>query len=150
MNNNSPTSARIILSNEKMHQALQLRKAGATYKLIADQLGVSTRMACTYVKKAIDIQNAKNGEEAQDIINLELSRLDSMLLSIRDKLKADNPNQLGAIDRALKIMDQRAKITGIYSPFKVAPTTPDGSEQFEGDTSYKEILLQKLEDLQNK
>lgn len=94
-------------------------------------------MAANYVKQAIEKTTAENAELTQHVIDLELQRLDTMLLSLEDKIKEGS---LGAIDKALKIMERRAKLLGLDKPSKIAPTNPEGDEQYEPEFSYKDRL----------
>jgi hypothetical protein len=92
----------------KTLQALALRASGATYKQIAQALEVSEPTAWRIVQ-----QEAENAiqESAREILDLELTRLDRLQMGIyADAISGD----LSAIDRVLKIMEQRAKLLGLY------------------------------------
>lgn len=114
-------------ARERMARALDLRMAGCTYQVIADQLGYATRdSAMKAVKAALkDITR----EPALAVKELELSRLDKALLYIWPQVQKGS---LGAIDRFVKIQHQRAQLLGLYAPQKIAPTTPDGIEEWTG------------------
>jgi len=122
---------------EKRALALKLRKAGKTYKQIAEEIPCSLKSAYLYVKQAIAEVSAKNVETTQDIIDLEVQRLDSMLLSMQDNLESGHVTY---IDRALKIMERRAKLLGLDKPVKVAPTTPDGDQQYHPENIRAKIM----------
>jgi hypothetical protein len=107
-----------IATAEKQRQALELRKAGVTYAVIAERLGWKTADGA---HKAVMTALRKTLQEPADAVRkLELERLDSMLLALATQVK--NGNQ-GAIDRALRIMDMRAKLLGTYAPVRQDITT---------------------------
>jgi len=109
----SKTSPRRIEAAAKHVEALQLRKAGATYQQIADTLGYSVAGAEKAVKSALaDMKH----EPAQELIILERARLDALLMGIW--AQAVKGNQ-GAIDRALRIMERRAKLLGLDMPVQM-------------------------------
>jgi Homeodomain-like domain len=94
--------------HSKTMQALALRAAGATYKQIAGELGVSEPTAWRLVQQ----ESAKIiRETAAELLELELTRLDRMLMAV---WPAVINGDLAAIDRALKIEDMRAKLLGLY------------------------------------
>lgn len=106
-------------------QMLELRKAGMTYDRIGEALGVSKQAVHKSVTKALREITSKAAESAEEIRNLELIRLDAMLAGLWAQAARGNP---GAIDRALKIAERRAKITGIDAPTKITPTNKDGDD----------------------
>lgn len=109
---------------DRRKKALELRKAGATYDDIAAHLKVSR----TQARK--DVSQALNGitlEPATEVLTLELERLDRLFLEAftnvtKQSLAEDT--RMRAVDRALRIMDRRAKYLGLDQ----APTADD-SEQ---------------------
>lgn len=104
--------ARRLTATETQRNALEARKVGATYRQIASGLNITVSSA----HKAVQVALRKTLQEpADDVRALELERLDAMLWSLRRPL-ADG--HLGAIDRALKIMDRRAKLLGLDAPTK--------------------------------
>jgi len=126
----STNSADRVRARDREAKALELRKAGATYAMIAERVEMSesgTRQAVTRVLQRL-IGAAT--ESAEEVRRLELERLDAMLLTIAPQIRGGN---LGAIDRALRIMERRAKMLGNDAPSKVAPTTPDGAEPWSLD-----------------
>lgn len=93
---------------ERIRKAIELRKGGATYQQIANQLGYSDRgSAYNAVKGEL---NKLNRESATQLRDLEVGRLDAMLLGIWQQAKNSD---LPSIDRVLKIMDRRAKLLGL-------------------------------------
>jgi DNA-binding transcriptional MerR regulator len=109
----SLTSPRRIAAVERQRQALELRKAGVSYAAIAERLLYrGPQSACEAVKAALrkTIQ-----EPADDVRRLELERLDVLALAVWPQARQGNQ---GAIDRALKIAERRAKLLGLDAPTK--------------------------------
>lgn len=136
-NVNDKNSVRQVSAEEKRSIALELRKSGANFKQIAQKLNCSNRMASNYVNKAIEEVSKLNQNTAQEIIDLEVHRLDAMLLAIAPSV---NNGNLSAVDRAIKIMERRAKLLGLDKPVKIAPTTPDGELAYTPDNVRERVL----------
>jgi hypothetical protein len=115
-------------------EVVQLRLAGAGYELIARNLGCSVGGAYAALKRAIDRQIKEINETAGHVLELELKRIDVMLLGIW--AKAMN-GDVGAIDRALKLMDRRARYLGLDAPQRMEHTGKEGGPiQHEYDFSH--------------
>lgn len=100
-------------------KALELRRAGATYSQIAEQLGIGETSARRHVASAYKRLIEETNEAADEMRQLETDRLDAMLLSIWPRVRK---GELLAIDRALKIHAARAKMYGIESaPMPIDP-----------------------------
>lgn len=113
MSGESKTSQRRIEAVEKQKQALELRKAGATYEAIAKKLEYANASGAEHAVKAA--MKATVQDAADDVRNLEVERLDAMLLGL---WKSANSGNLGAVDRVLRIMERRAKLLGLDAPTK--------------------------------
>jgi len=109
----SKTSPRRISAKERQRQALELRKAGATYQKIADTLNYKNPSGAAQAVMSAMMQIIE--EPAKEVLKLELERLDAILLSI---WKAISQGHLSAIDRGLKIMERRARYLGLDAPVK--------------------------------
>ena len=109
-----------ITQAERRRQALELRKAGATYEQIAAELGIkSKRAAWGIVQTALaEITH----EPAQQVLDLELARLDAMLVGLWSTARKGNH---GSVDRVLRIMDRRARYLGLDA--QPEQTTVDAS-----------------------
>lgn len=105
---------------DKRRQAVELRLAGATYQQIADRLAFANHSGA---RKAVQagLKEAIR-EPAEEVLDRELARLDSMLLGLWDKARRGD---VFAVDRVLKIMDRRARYLGL-DQVKVEVTTRDG------------------------
>lgn len=106
--------------------AYQLRAAGLNFREILeavranfgiDKLPHSYDERFCYKDVAYEFNRMKiqTMETASDMRVLELTRLDQMQTSIMPKAIAGD---LKAVDRVLKIMNQRANLMGLYAPTK--------------------------------
>jgi len=115
---NSPTAQRRIEAKERALKALELRKKGVRYEQIAQQLGYTNRgNAHKAVMKELELLAKECREEAAQVRDLELQRLDALYL-VAWKAIAEG-SDLGAIDRCLRIMERRAKLLGLDAAEKV-------------------------------
>lgn len=105
------TSPRRITAIERQRQALELRKAGCSYRVIADQLGYAN--ASGAIKAVAKALRASVQEPAAELRTLELERLDSLLRALWPQAIKGNT---AAVDRVLKIMDRRAGYLGLDAP----------------------------------
>lgn len=96
---------------EKQTKALQLRCAGVTLREIAIQLGYSHHSGAQYAVDAA-LKNTYI-EPNEDLRKLELERLDLLMVPLFMQARQSN---LGAVDRVLKIMERRARLTGLDKP----------------------------------
>ena len=97
----------------RQKQALKLRLAGASYEDIATQLGYAGRgNAWRSVMAAL---KATLQEPADQVRILEAARLDRLLLGVWTQAAKGNQS---AIDRAIKIMERRAKLLELDAPTK--------------------------------
>jgi hypothetical protein len=105
---------------------LELRKAGASFDVIAQELGYANKAgAHKAVMAALD---ATLREPAAAVRTLELERLDRLFLVVWPQaLKGDTK----AIDRCLQIARQRAALEGLNID-KLALTDPTGEKEFGG------------------
>ena len=98
-------------------EALRLRSKGFTYQKVAETLGISKTAAYHRVQNALA---AIPKEAVEEYRKLETERLDTMLERVMEKVTHDDGKSgfLFAVDRALAIMDRRAKLLGLDSPTK--------------------------------
>ena len=107
------TSARRVVATERQRQALELRKAGASYEQIKEKLGYRNK---TSAYKAVTSALRKMLKEpAEEVRSLEAARLDALTVKLWHDALA---GQQGAVDRILRIMDRRAKLLGLDAPDK--------------------------------
>lgn len=98
---------------QRRQLALELRKGGASYRQIGEQLGTTHATAFRDVMACLAELAEKRLEETQRLRALELARLDDLLLALHTKAKNGN---LGAVDRVLKVIELRARLTGLLTP----------------------------------
>ena len=98
---------------EKDRQALELRKAGASYEVIAKQLGYADSSGA--YKSIQRSMKSIIAEPTEELRTVEYERLNQMLLILWERVQQ---GELGAIDRALSIMDGISKMYGLDSPRK--------------------------------
>ncbi len=127
------TSAERLETAERRVYTLDLRKTGATYVAIAEQVirhfglerlprGYDARYAYKDVARELERINRERADSADTVRTLELERLDRMFLSTWPQVTAGH---LGAIDRALRIMERRAKLLGLDAPERRDLTSGD-------------------------
>ena len=115
------SQTRRVQAHTRHLQALELRKAGVTYQAIADQLGyANARGAHKAVASAL---KATLREPAEELRTMELERLDAMLLPLWRRVQQGDER---AVDRALKIMERRARLLGLDAPSKTEQSGSDG------------------------
>ena len=108
----SKAAADIVESTEQEVKALELRRAGASYRAIAKALNCSVAMAHKYVARAMRRLISKCEEQAAEVRTLELDRLDAMLMGLWPNATKGNPQ---AVAQVLRIMERRASMLGIDS-----------------------------------
>ena len=99
---------------ERRRQALKLRRAGCTYNEIASALGY--RSASGTHKAVQKGLHDTLSEPAHELRKLEAARLDSLLAAVWDAAMAGH---LGAVDRALRVAERRARLLGLDQPAEV-------------------------------
>lgn len=125
---NSKGATRLV-ATERRREAVTLRRTGLTYDLIGQAMGITRQTAHKLVMAELRQIAAETAAEADALRALEVERLDRLLQGLWARAQQGD---LDAVDRALKIAARRAALLGLDRPTKVAPTTPDGSEPYEG------------------
>lgn len=101
------TQQRMVAVREKQAQALELRKAGATYQEIAQALGYKHASgASDAVKRAIERIGI---EPAVEVVQMDLMRLDEFQKRCTAALRNGDLSQ---IDRLMRIMRERRELLG--------------------------------------
>lgn len=116
-----------------------MRRSGLTFDLIGQALGVSKQRAHKIITDELLRMAAQNAADAEALRALEVERLDRLLQGLW--VRAQN-GELDAVDRALKIAHRRAALLGLDRPTKIAPTTPNGDEAYEGGGGLAALLQQ--------
>jgi hypothetical protein len=129
---NTPLSPRRLSVADKRRKALELRKAGASFDSIAQELGFANKGgAYKAVMAALD---STVREPANEVRKLELERLDRLFLVVWPRALAGDTK---ALDRCLQIMRQRGSLEGLNID-KLALTDPTGEKEFSGGLTDEE------------
>lgn len=112
-----------------MQIVVGLRKAGLSYREIAEQTGITKGTISKYLHEALEGYRAITAEETEEMRATWNMRLEGMLTKIMPKVM--NQGNLGAVDRVIKIADRIARLNGLDGPVKIAPTTPEGDQLYE-------------------
>jgi len=110
-----------LTSHDRKLAALELRKAGATYRAIADQLGY--RSVSGVYKAVASALKTTLREPADEVRELEIVRLDAALLAIWRRVQSGDDR---AIDRLLGIMKRRSELLGLAAPKRRELSGPQG------------------------
>ena len=140
----SMTGQKSVTAIERQRQALEYRKAGMGFEQIAGHLGYRDASgAYRAVRRALKATIQQSAEEVRD---LEVARLDAMLLALWPRAANPKGPDLLAIDRALKIMARRAALLGLDAPAKIdirhvinEVATEYGLEQSEADQLFADV-----------
>jgi hypothetical protein len=132
--------SRTVIAAERRAKAVGMRRDGHTYNEIGTAMGVSRQAAAELVHKAL-LETMT--EPAQEVRQLEVERYDEMfriawremhtdhvVLYQGQVVKDDEGNKLvdsapklAAMDRLIKIAEQRAKLLGLNAPVSVNLST---------------------------
>ena len=100
---------------ERRHRALDLRIAGATYRQIGQQLGVSYQTAYRDVDESLSELAELQRGKAEKLREIELERLEKMTLGLWPKVRHGDEKAVRAL---VSVMDRRAKLLGLDAPSK--------------------------------
>jgi len=117
------TRPKTFRANENQAMAIELRKQGYTYAEIGTRLKVTAPRAYQYVQKALQEIAKVTLQNAEDLRNLELERLDMAASAIAKAVKA---GEINAINTLIRISESRRRLLGIDSPAKLEATGKDG------------------------
>lgn len=99
---------------KKALRALELRTHGFSYEDIAQNVGFANRQnAHRAVKKAMEHLPQEATRDMRDVELLKLDRLESSLWSQAES------GDTASVTAILKVMERRAKLTGLDKPIKV-------------------------------
>jgi hypothetical protein len=110
---------------ERVAQAMALRRAGATYEAIGQQLGVSHVAAWGLVGRALRAVIARTRVDAEALVALEVDRLDALLLSAWSGAQRGN---VASILAALKVCESRRRLLGLDRVVEPVPPQPEGTD----------------------
>lgn len=109
----SPSSLKRLPKSAKTRLAVKLRLAGASYEQIAEKLGYKNAHTVeSTVHQVISKSYALDDpDEVEQIIKSDLMRIDAMQLVMWEK--ATRYGDEKAVDRVVKLMEERRKLLGI-------------------------------------
>lgn len=122
------TTAAAEATAERWREALELRKAGHSYDVIAERCGYSDRGAAY---KAVQTALREiTAEAAEDVRKLEVERLDAQLVRLADvrehaALEGDLATVLRTEDVTLRVGERRARLLGVDAPTKTQEVPPE-------------------------
>lgn len=96
---------------EKERQALELKRAGVTYDVIAETLGFANRGGAYKAVQRALVRTLQ--EPADELRTIEADRLERLHHGVWMKALGGD---LGAVDRVLRIAERRAKLLGLDVP----------------------------------
>lgn len=100
----APRKARTkIESADLKAEAMGLRRAGIRVPVIAERLGVGESTVFTWIKDALQ---ASYLEPAEDMVRMELERLDALQAALWPKATRGDRN---AVDTLLRVMERRSR-----------------------------------------
>jgi hypothetical protein len=108
---------------ERRHQALNLRKAGASYRTIAAKTGVNVANAHRDVMHELQALAEQTRERAEDVLALELRRLDDATLAL---MPAVQRGDVRAIQALVQVMDRRSRYLALDAPKRTEISGPEG------------------------
>jgi hypothetical protein len=119
----NPGSKRHLQAREHEEKTLELRKKGWSYNEIGAQLGISRVAAYQCVMRVLAAYESDIKENVPAVRRLELERCDAMTKALAKRVAKGD---VRAILADLRVMDHRAKLTGIYAPTRLEHTGADG------------------------
>jgi hypothetical protein len=104
-----PDDTSKMAKGQRAQLAFDLRRAGASYELIAEKLGyASPKSAEGAIRNRL--KSLYKPDDVEEVVMMELARLDALqLVAWRRAREGD----LSAIDRILKIMERRSQYLGL-------------------------------------
>lgn len=99
-----------VIHAEKVGEALQLRRSGASYEEIGRAMKSSASTAYRRVRSGLEKLKKLNLEEAEHTRDMELARLDFYLRSLDKRIRAGDTR---AINSAVRIAERRARMLNL-------------------------------------
>lgn len=168
-------SAAHLEAETRRTEATKLRRQGWTLQEIADKYGVSVVTVHRDIQLVLRRTIEAGVTEMDEHRALELERIDSAIFEVMSILEGRNPEskhsvelaayetdedtsvddalearaelRLKAVDRLVKLNQERAKLLGLYAPEKQELTGKDGAPL---DVSARDLLLERLNGLANR
>lgn len=104
-----------IEMEERRARVIALRRTGAPFRAIAEQLGVGVATVYDDYRKALD--KLVPVEDLEAARQMELDRLDRLQMAHwAAATDSNHPDTYAAVNAVLKVMDRRAKLLGLDQP----------------------------------
>jgi hypothetical protein len=117
----------VLTAAERRIESVMLRTAGATYRDIGRQLGISHEQAHQDVKAGLAALQDELKTQARYYLALELQRLEFPLLKLLPLVNAGNP---AAIDQWRKLSESRRRLLGIdKARLRIAPDLEGAADE---------------------
>jgi hypothetical protein len=123
---------------EKERRVLELRRAGLTFDVIAQELGYSNASGAHHAYTRALKKTLVNAG-ADEMRETELDRLDRLQ---RFAWVQASQGNLRAIETILRIMGRRAKLLGLDAPLKAEVTTYEGGTDIDREVQRLVALLE--------
>lgn len=120
MGKNSSHTPDITIA-ERRSKIADLRRAGVSIRKIAAQLNISPALVHKELKSILAETHKLTNHTINEMITLELDRLDNLLFRLDAKIRQGD---IKAILAAVKIIHQRSALQGLY-PAPKSPVTPE-------------------------
>lgn len=124
MRRESSTSPRQVAARAREVEAVALRLQGCSYSTIAERLGTTKSVAHAAVARSLERTASTLQETADALREIELARLDALLLGVWVRATSGDVPSVGA---AIRIAERRAKLLGLDAPVRREVSGPDGS-----------------------
>ena len=119
-----PATGQVEAAAERRQKSLDLRIAGARYRQIGAQLGVSPQTAYRDVQAALGELAPLQNRKAEKLRELELERCDKLTLALWPKARAGDEKAVRAI---VAVMGLRARLSGLDAPTRLEHRGPEGA-----------------------
>jgi hypothetical protein len=100
---------------DRRARAFSLRRAGASYRAIAQQLSVSLATAYDDVNAELMELREQTKADAEAVREIELHRCDEMILGLWPAVRRGDPK---AVSAAVRVSERRSKLLGLDAPSK--------------------------------
>jgi hypothetical protein len=120
----SKTSPRNLAAAEKAGKAVQLRLAAYSLRQIADAVGYKS-VSSAHDAIMLAMRDLKQPEEAEQLRAIMFQRIEKLLR--KALVKADEGDK-NAQSFVIQLMNQQAKLMGLYAPQKTAITDTEGRD----------------------
>jgi len=129
MNPNSAntTNPEVITAEEKRWIALELRKQRKSYRAISAEMKCSLSAAHGYIRSALDDLRKLTLENAQELRDLEIQKLDAIEEELTKRLDGADDQDAAKISAVIvKTSESRRKLLGIDAPQRVEASFAKG------------------------